>query len=119
MFIDKRRGDVWWLSDSHRKPTDTRLTRGDRPALVVSRDEANQTNSTVLVIPFSASPAQLARGDGTYDNVLLTGYPAEDSAALTRQLHAVDAADLTEYLYHLTDADMARVAAALRRALGL
>lgn len=29
------------------------------------------------------------------------------------------AADLTEYLYHLTDADMARVAAALRRALGL
>ena len=119
MFTDKRRGDVWWLSDSHRKPTDTRLTRGDRPALVVSRDEANQTNSTVLVIPFSASPAQLARGDGAYDNVLLNGYPAEDSAALTRQLHAVDTADLIEYLYHLTDADMARVDAALRRALGL
>lgn len=40
MFTDKRRGDVWWLIDSHRKPTDTRLTRGDRPALVVSHDEA-------------------------------------------------------------------------------
>lgn len=23
MFSDKRRGDIWWMSDTHRKPADT------------------------------------------------------------------------------------------------
>ena len=62
--------------------------------------------------------AQLARGDDTYDQVLLTGYGAP-GMALTRQVHAVDADDLTEYRGHLTDADMLRLDAALRRALGV
>lgn len=38
--------------------------------------------------------------------------------ALTRQVHAVDTDDLTEYRGHLTDADMLRLDAVLRRALG-
>ena len=61
---------------------------------------------------------QLARGDGTYDQVLLTGYGAP-SMAMTRQVHAVDTDDLTEYRGHLTDADMLRLDAVLRRALGV
>lgn len=39
--------------------------------------------------------------------------------ALTRQVHAVDTDDLTEYRGHLTDADMLRLDAVLRRALGV
>lgn len=46
MFSDKRRGDIWWMSDTHRKPADTCLIRGDRPVIVVSSDSANQTGST-------------------------------------------------------------------------
>lgn len=56
--------------------------------------------------------------EDTYDQVLLTGYGAP-SMALTRQVHAVDTDDLTEYRGHLTDADMLRLDAALRRALGV
>lgn len=29
MFSDKRRGDIWWMVDTHRKPADTCLIRGD------------------------------------------------------------------------------------------
>lgn len=64
MFSDKRRGDIWWMSDTHRKPADTCLIRGDRPVIVVSSDSANQTGSTATVVPMTSSPARLARGDG-------------------------------------------------------
>lgn len=84
MFSDKRRGDIWWMSDTHRKPADTCLIRGD----------------------------------GFCDNVLLLGY-GEPSMALPRQVHGADRADLQQYLGHLTDADMRRLDAALRSALGL
>lgn len=39
--------------------------------------------------------------------------------ALPRQVHGADRADLQQYLGHLTDADMRRLDAALRSALGL
>lgn len=126
MFSDKRRGDIWWMSDTHRKPADTCLIRGDRPVIVVSSDSANQTGSdsanqtgsTATVVPMTSSPARLARGDGFCDNVLLLGY-GEPSMALPRQVHGADRADLQQYLGHLTDADMRRLDAALRSALGL
>jgi len=105
MFSDKRRGDIWWMSDTHRKPADTCLIRGDRPVIVVSSDSANQTGNTVTVVPMTSSPARLARGDGFCDNVLLQGY-GEPSMALPRQVHGADRADLQQYLGHLTDADM-------------
>lgn len=123
MFSDKRRGDIWWMVDTHRKPADTCLIRGDRPVIVVSSDSANQTGNTVTVVPMTASPARLARGDGFCDNVLLQGYGdpsmALPSMALPRQVHGADRADLQHYLGHLTDADMRRLDAALRSALGL
>ena len=112
MFSDKRRGDIWWMSDTHRKPADTCLIRGDRPVIVVSSDSANQT------VPMTSSPARLARGDGFCDNVLLQG-SGEPSMALPRQVHGADRADLQQYLGHLTDADMRRLDAALRSVLGL
>lgn len=106
------------MSDTHRKPADTCLIRGDRPVIVVSSDSANQTCSTVTVVHTTASPARPARGDGFCDNVLLQGY-GEPSMALPRQVHGADRADLRQYLGHLTDADMRRLDAALRSALGL
>lgn len=118
MFSDKRRGDIWWMVDTHRKPADTCLIRGDRPVIVVSSDSANQTSSTVTVVPMTSSLAGLARGDGYCDNVLLLGY-GEPGMALPRQVHGADRADLQQYLGHLTDADMRRLDAALRSALGL
>ena len=125
MFNDKRRGDIWWAQDTAHKREDTAhkredtcLIRGDRPVVIVSSDSINCNTRIVTVVPLTSSPAQLARGDGTYDQVLLTGYGAP-GMALTRQVHAVDADDLTEYRGHLTDADMLRLDAALRRALGV
>lgn len=118
MFNDKRRGDIWWMTDTVRKPEGTCLIRGDRPVVVVSSDQANYASRTALVVPLTTSPAKLAQGDGSYDQVLLTGY-GSPSMAMTRQVHAVDTDDLTEYRGRLTDADMARVDLALRRALGV
>lgn len=118
MFNDKRRGDIWWAQDTARKREDTHLIRGDRPVVIVSSDSVNCNTRIVMVVPLTSSPAQLARGDGTYDQVLLTSYGAP-GMALTRQAHAVDADDLTEYRGHLTDADMLRVDTALRQALGV
>lgn len=66
MFSDKRRGDIWWMSDTHRKPADTCLIRGDRPVIVVSSDSANQTGSTATVVPMTSSPA-MCQSPG-YDN---------------------------------------------------
>lgn len=118
MFNDKRRGDIWWAQDTTHKREGTCLIRGDRPVVIVSSDEAHCSARIVAAVPLTSSPVQLARGDGTYDQALLTGYCAP-SMALTRQVHAVDTDDLTEYLGHLTDADMLRLDAALRRALGV
>lgn len=118
MFNDKRHGDIWWMSDTHQRPVDTRLIRGDRPVVVVSSDSANQSSSLVTVIPLSASPASLARGDGHCDNVSLLGY-GEPDMTLTRQIRTIDQSDLQHYIGHLVDADMNRIDAALRRALGL
>ena len=83
MFNDKRRGDIWWAQDTTHKREGTCLIRGDRPVVIVSSDEVNCNTRIVTVVPLTSSPAQLARGDGTYDQVLLTGYGAP-SMALTR-----------------------------------
>ena len=74
MFNDKRRGDIWWAQDTTHKREGTRLIRGDRPVVIVSSDEVNCNTRIVTVVPLTSSPVQLARGDGTYDQVLLTGY---------------------------------------------
>ena len=119
MFTDKRRGDVWYMRDTAHKPENTKLLRGDRPVVIVSSDRVNQSGSLVLVIPLSSSPAQLARGEGTFDMVRITGYPGVPSMVMPRQIHAVDAADLDDYWYHLSDDDMRRVDDALHRTLGI
>ena len=111
MFNDKRRGDIWWAQDTTNTREDTCLIRGDRPVVIVSSDKVNCNTRIITVVPLTSSQAQLARGDGTYDQVLLTGYGAP-SMALTRQVHAMDTDDLT-------DADMRRLDATLRRVLGV
>ena len=118
MFQDKRRGDVYWLNAPDPKPG-SYLIGKTRPVLVVSSDQANASGRTVIVVPLTSSPEQLARGAGAYDMVRLDGYTPEPNMLLTRQLHAVDASDLGNYCYHLTDLDMELVDAALYRALGL
>lgn len=118
MFYDKRRGDIWWMLDTHHKPQDTRLIRGDRPVIVVSNDVGNQTSSTITVVPLSASPARIARGDGYCNNVLLLGY-GQPSMALPGQVLSVDRSDLQCYVGRLTDTDMRRVDDALHKALGI
>lgn len=118
MFNDKRRGDIWWAQDTTHKREDTCLIRGDRPVVIVSSDKVNCNTRTITVVPLTSSLAQLARGDGTYDQVLLTGYGAP-SMALTRQVRAMGTDDLTEYREHLTDADIRRLDEALRRVLGV
>ena len=59
MFNDKRRGDVYWMTDTPLREGDTHILRGDRPAVIVSSDEVNQTSPTVTVIPLTTSAAKL------------------------------------------------------------
>jgi mRNA-degrading endonuclease toxin of MazEF toxin-antitoxin module len=118
MFQDKRRGDVYWLNAPDPKPGSFLIGK-NRPVLIVSSDEVNASSRTVIVVPLTSSINQRARGDGTFDMVQLDGYTPEPNMLLPRQVHAVDASDLGNFCYHLTDLDMARVDAALRRALWL
>ena len=128
MFNDKRRGDVYWMTDTPLREGATHILRGDRPAVIVSSDEVNcntrivtvvnQTSPTVTVIPLTTSTAKLERGDGYCNNVLLMSLNLP-SVAVTRQVRTIDADDLQRYLGHLPDREMTRLDAALRRALGL
>lgn len=118
LFSDKRRGDIYWMADTMRREPDTHLIRGDRPVIIVSNDKVNQYSPIVTIVPLSSSPAKLARGDGYAGNVTLCGY-GDPSVAMTGQLRSVDSRDLQQFLGHLTDADMARVDAALQASLGL
>lgn len=118
MFVDKRRGDIWWMQDTHRRDPETHIVRGDRPVIIVSTDKDSQQSTRVLVVPMSASPAQISHGDGFRGNVLLPGY-GDPCVALTNQLRCIDSCDLESYMGHLTDADLARLNAALRAALEL
>lgn len=124
MFNDKRRGDVYWMTDTsaregntHVLRGNTHVLRGDRPAVIVSSDEVNQTSPTVTVIPLTTSTAKLERGEGYCNNVLLMSLNLP-SVAVTRQVRTIDADDLQRYLGHLPDREMARLDAALRRVMG-
>lgn len=118
LFSDKRRGDIWWMQDTQRREPDTYLLRGDRPVLIVSNDWSNQHSQVVTVIPLSSSPARLAKGDGYAGNVVLYGY-GEPSVAALEHIRSIDCCDLRQYFGRLSDADMERVDAALRRSLRL
>lgn len=118
MFNDKRRGDVYWMTDTPLREGDTHILRGDRPAVIVSSDEVNQTSPTVTVIPLTTSAAKLERGDGYCNNVLLMSLNLP-SVAVTRQVRTIDADDLQRYLGHLPDREMTRLDAVLHRVLRL
>lgn len=117
MFNDKRRGDVYWMTDTSAREGNTHVLRGDRPGVIVSSDEVNQTSPTVTVIPLTTSTATLERGEGYCNNVLLMSLNLP-SVAVTRQVRTIDADDLQRYLGHLPDREMARLDAALRRVMG-
>lgn len=118
MFNDKRRGDIYWMQDTQRRIIDTHITRGDRPCIIVSSNPRNALSDTVVILPLSSSPSQLVRGDGYCGNVLLKDY-GEPCVALTQQIRTVDKLDLQHYIGSLTPADMVRVDAALKQAMGL
>lgn len=118
MFTDKRRGDVYWLNAPDPKPG-SYLIGKSRPVLIVSSDRVNHSSQTIVVLPLTSSPKQLARGEGSHDRVQLDGYPGGPAMLLTQQIRTVDAHDLTDYCYTLTNADMLRVDNALFSALGL
>mgnify|MGYP000585747340 CR=1 FL=1 len=101
MFSDKRRGDIWWMSDTHRKPADTCLIRGDRPVIVVSSDSANQTGSTATVVPMTSSPARRGPGRRILRQRPSSWATVSRASALPRQVHGADRADLQQYLGHL------------------
>ena len=117
MFNDKRRGDVYWMTDTSAREGNTHVLRGDRPAVIVSSDEVNQTSPTVTVIPLTTSTAKLERGEGSCNNVLLMSLNLP-SVVVTRQVRTIDADDLQRYLGHLPDREMARLDTALRRVMG-
>lgn len=47
MFVDKRRGDIWWMQDTHRRDPETHIVRGDRPVIIVSTDKDNQPRPNI------------------------------------------------------------------------
>ena len=93
MFNDKRHGDIWWMSDTHRKPADTCLIRGDRPVIVVSSDSANQTSSTVTVVPMTSSPARRGGARQWQRHSIVTMGEARQWQRYSSELQSVDSTE--------------------------
>ena len=102
-----RRGQIWWVDAYH------------HPALVIQRDQVNDSRIDTVVVCVLTSNPHLASAPG---NTLLrrrqTGLP-KDSVANASQLATVNKADLDRLVRALPDAVMDQVDEGLRWFLAL
>ncbi len=112
------RGDVY-LVDPH--PRSGSEQSGRRPAVILSHDGFNQTNTwrSIVIIPISSS--RMALRPGPTVALLSPGVAGlkRAYAALCHRITTVDRAKLTEHIGELPAADLERVEEGIRAALDL
>lgn len=109
-----KRGTVWWFHDKHSVDPEDHVQRGNRPVLVVSSDEGNSTNPTVVCLAITTKVEK-----NKTINVIIKNDKDEDNTVLCNQFKTVNKSQLTKYVYTLSDKDMKRVEEGMITALQL
>lgn len=101
-----KRGTVWWFHDIDKDAitSEDHVQRGNRPVLIVSNDEGNSTNPTLVCLCISTKVDKKKT-----INVNIKNEKNEDNTVLCNQFKTVNKSQLTKYLYTLSDKDMKRV----------
>lgn len=110
-----KRGTVWWFHDKDSIDPEDHVQRGNRPVLVVSNDEGNSTNLTLICL---AITTKVEKKKKTI-NVIIKNDKDEDNTVLCNQFKTVNKSQLTKYVYTLSDKDMKRVEEGMITALQL
>ena len=110
-----KRGTVWWFHDKDSIDPEDHVQRGNRPVLVVSNDEGNSTNPTLICL---AITTKVEKKKKTI-NVIIKNDKDEDNTVLCNQFKTVNKSQLTKYVYTLSDKDMKRVEEGMITALQL
>lgn len=101
-----KRGTVWWFHDIDKDAitSEDHVQRGNRPVLIVSNDEGNSTNPTLVCLCISTKVDKKKT-----INVNIKNEKNEDNTVLCNQFKTVNKSQLTKYLYTISDKDMKRV----------
>lgn len=98
--VEVRRGDVFWLL--YNSGTDSYVETAKRPIIIVSSDKGNETSPCVLGVPTTTKPKF-----GVICPEITSSY--KQCWAVCNQVGCFDKARLGEYMYSLSDDDMAAV----------
>lgn len=111
-----KRGTVWWFPDIDKDSIDSEdhVQRGNRPVLIVSNDEGNSTNPTLVCLAITKKVEKKKT-----INVIIKNDKDENNTVLCNQFKTVNKSQLTKYLYTLSDKDMKRVEEGMITALQL
>ena len=111
-----RRGEVYWAELEPRSGSEQ---RGRRPVVVVSHDGFNSVPAwrSVVVVPLSTSTSR--SGPTAIAIPTRTGGLGKASVALCHQVTTLDRAKLARRIGLLSPADLERLGAGLKAALGL
>lgn len=99
-----KRGTIWWFHDKDSIDSEDHVQRGNRPVLVVSNDEGNSTNPTLVCLAITTKVEKKKT-----INVIIKNDKDENNTVLCNQFKTVNKSQLTKYLYTLSDKDMKRV----------
>jgi mRNA interferase MazF len=113
-----RHGEVWEARVHARSGSEQ---RGRRPVVVMSSDGFNAIDAwqSVIVVPFSTSEAQRARGPSAVPMPRGAGGLRKGSVALCHQITTLDRGKLLERLGSLGADELHAVQAGIRAALDL
>jgi mRNA interferase MazF len=113
-----KRGDVFW---ANLRPRSGSEQTGRRPVVVVSHDAFNQTPgwTSVIVVPFSTSPAQRRRGPTAVVIAKGTAGLGREGVALCHQVTTLDRGKLDRRIGSLPPAVLHDLEAGIRVALDL
>lgn len=109
-----KRGTVWWFHEKPSVDSEDHVQRGNRPVLVVSSDEGNSTNPTLVCLAITTKVEK-----NKSINVIIKNDKDEDNTVLCNQFKTVNKSQLTKYVYTLSDKDMKRVEEGMITALQL
>ena len=107
--INYRRGDIVWVAF----PFSNQLGKKERPALVLSSDQYNQSQDDLLLVQIS-SHIRRAPDIGECEVVDWRLAGLDGPSAVRPKLFTVESSLVIRAAGHITDSDMQRVEAALR-----
>lgn len=113
-----RRGEVW---EAELRPRSGAEQSGKRPVAVISNDGFNATPAwhSIIVVPFSTSERQRARGPSAVPFAKGVGGLRKSSVALCHQVTTLDRAKLVTRWGSLDDDELHALEEGLRAALDL